>query len=539
MIARLLCATGAAALLGCAGATPAPTPAPTVRRTTTLSELRRQIDSMVALPEFRNAHWGILIVDPDRGDTLYSHNAGKLFMPASNMKVITGSVALAQLGPEFRFRTTFVARGGVCGGVLHGDLVVNGRGDPSVSDAMRGDAMVPMREIADSLAAHGITRIAGKIVAGENVFPDSSLGYGWSWDDLRDAYSAGVDELFFDEGYGRVVVRGGAQPGAPVTVAALPSSRYPVVRVEARTALAPDSGAVGSGGRLVMSRESQLETHVDPASGAEVLSGWIAPQWVDTLDVVYPDQNAAYLAALGQALSERGIVVTGALSPAGCGASGAASTVPTTAQRLEGGAGATAGRDTTATTPMDTIFVYQSLPLRDILRAMAKPSQNQIAEILLKTIGLERTGVGRADSGSAVVARQLLAWGAQPDGFVLRDGSGLSRYDYLTPETLVHTLAAIRHDTAFAAFYDALPIAGVDGTIAGRMRGTPAQGNVHAKTGYVANARSLSGYVTTADGRMLIFSALCNNWTVPVRDVERVQDSVAVGLASLRLDEGR
>jgi D-alanyl-D-alanine carboxypeptidase/D-alanyl-D-alanine-endopeptidase (penicillin-binding protein 4) len=312
-----------------------------------------------------------------------------------------------------------------------------------------------------------------------------------------------------------------------------------VVRVEAHTALAPDSGAVGSGSRPVMARASQLETHVDPATGVEVLTGWIAPQWVDTLDVVYPDQNAAYLAALGQAVSERGIVVTGALSPAGCGASDAAGAAHTTAQRLEGGAGATAGRVTTATTPMDTIFVYQSPPLRDVLRAMAKPSQNQIAEILLKTIGLERAGVGRADSGSAVVARQLLAWGAQPDGFVLRDGSGLSRYDYLTPETLVHTLAAIRHDTAFAAFYDALPIAGVDGTIAGRMRGTPAQGNVHAKTGYVANARSLSGYVTTADGRMLIFSALCNNWTVPVRDVERVQDAVAVGLASLRLDEAR
>src|SRR5690242_13847107 len=204
--------------LGCASGgshpNPAPQPAalPASQMATSASAqspvavLRANIDSLIADSVFRNANWGILIVDPDRGDTLYSHNAGKLFMPASNMKVITGSVALAQLGPEFRFRTTFVARGGVCGGVLHGDLVVNGRGDPSVSDAMRGDAMVPMREIADSLAAHGITRIAGKIVAGENVFPDSSLGYGWSWDDLRDAYSAGVDELFFDEGYGRVVV---------------------------------------------------------------------------------------------------------------------------------------------------------------------------------------------------------------------------------------------------------------------------------------------------------------------------------------------
>jgi D-alanyl-D-alanine carboxypeptidase (penicillin-binding protein 4) len=137
-----------------------------------------------------------------------------------------------------------------------------------------------------------------------------------------------------------------------------------------------------------------------------------------------------------------------------------------------------------------------------------------------------------------VVERQLLAWGAQPDGFVIRDGSGLSRYDYLSPETIVRTLASIRQDTAFSVFYDALPIAGVDGTIEWRMRGTAAQGNVRAKTGYVSNARSLSGYVTTADGRQLIFSALCNNWTVSVREVERVQDAIAVRLAELVREGG-
>jgi D-alanyl-D-alanine carboxypeptidase/D-alanyl-D-alanine-endopeptidase (penicillin-binding protein 4) len=104
----------------------------------------------------------------------------------------------------------------------------------------------------------------------------------------------------------------------------------------------------------------------------------------------------------------------------------------------------------------------------------------------------------------------------------------------VTPEALVRVLSAIRRDTAFRVFYDALPIAGVDGTIAGRMKGTPAEGNVHAKTGTVDKARSLSGYVTTADGELLVFSLLCNNWTVPVEDVERVQDAIAVMLASSR-----
>jgi D-alanyl-D-alanine carboxypeptidase/D-alanyl-D-alanine-endopeptidase (penicillin-binding protein 4) len=486
-----------------------------------LSALQHDIDSMVAQPQFRNAHWGILIVDPEGGDTLYSRNAGKLFMPASNMKIVTGSVALAQLGADYRFNTAFVTAGEVCGGVLHGDLLVMGRGDPSLSDAMREDAMIPMREIADSLAAHGVRTVRGRVISGSDAFPGSELGYGWSWDDLGDTYSAGVDELFFNEGYGRVVVRSGRRAASPVRVTALTSAHYPRLRVAARTGWAPDTVTPvlgGGGGAIGSSRyrrgNSDLTVLPDSLGRGLVLTGWIAPGVVDTIDVVFPDQSAAYLAALRGAIAERGIHVQNRTRQLG---------------KCAGAASASA---------LDTLFVYQSPPLRDILHAMEKPSQNQIAEILLRTLGLERASVGRPDSGAGVVERQLLAWGAQPDGFVIRDGSGLSRYDYLSPETIVHTLAAIRQDTAFTVFYDALPIAGIDGTIEYRMRGTAAEGNVHAKTGSIANARSLSGYVTTADGRQLIFSLLCNNWTVPASDVLRVQDAIAARLAELTTPVG-
>ena len=105
----------------------------------------------------------------------------------------------------------------------------------------------------------------------------------------------------------------------------------------------------------------------------------------------------------------------------------------------------------------------------------------------------------------------------------------------VSPRTIIHVLDAVRRHPDFRVFFDALPVAGVDGTLENRMRGTPAQGNVHAKTGYIDKARSLSGYVTTADGRVLVFSALCNNYSVPTKAVERVQDALAVRLASLRL----
>jgi serine-type D-Ala-D-Ala carboxypeptidase/endopeptidase (penicillin-binding protein 4) len=220
--------------------------------------------------------------------------------------------------------------------------------------------------------------------------------------------------------------------------------------------------------------------------------------------VTHRDPDEAYVAALTEALRSKGIAVDGAV------------VAPTAGD-----------------THIDTLYTLESPPLRDILPPLMKPSQNQIAEMLLRILALEKTGVGTADSGRAVVARQLVAWGAQPDGFIVRDGSGLARYDYLTPETVVHILAAMQKSPDFATFFASLPIAGVDGTIRTRMRGTKAENNLRAKTGTVAQARSLSGYVTSADGRTLLFSMLSNNFTAPVAEVTRVQDEIGAALANL------
>ena len=152
-------------------------------------------------PSFRNSNIGILIVKPGSIDTLYSRNAGRLFMPASNMKIITGSVALSLLGADYRYKTAFVTRGAIRDGALDGDLIVIGRGDPTVSDrAQQGDARTWMRRIADSLSARGIKRISGGLIRGGNAFPDSIYGYGWEWDDLSGSSAAPVDELEYNEG---------------------------------------------------------------------------------------------------------------------------------------------------------------------------------------------------------------------------------------------------------------------------------------------------------------------------------------------------
>jgi D-alanyl-D-alanine carboxypeptidase/D-alanyl-D-alanine-endopeptidase (penicillin-binding protein 4) len=433
---------------------------------------------------------------------LYTRHADQLFMPASNQKLLTASTALTLLGPEYRWPTTLLARGPVRRGVLDGDLVVRGTGDPSVSVSVYKDALIPLRALADSLRAHGVTRVHGRLVAAPSPFTDSPLGYGWAWDDLDEPYSAGVDALYFNEGFTQVAVVGGARAGEPVRAATRPASTYPALTVRARTVARAPAGAIAADSVAAL---PAIKVTQDSSRAGMLVSGTIAAGDSAVIEIAFRDHPAAYLAALREALRAQGIVVDEART------------------------------DTTAR--LDSLVAMVSPTLREILPYFEKPSQNQIGELLFKTLALSKTGTGTADSAQQVVSRQLLAWGAAPDGFAVRDGSGLSRHDFVTPRTIVHVLDAMRRSPDFKLFYDALPIAGVDGTIKNRMKGTPAAGNVHAKTGTLDKVRSLSGYVTTADGRLLLFSALTNNYVVPTRRVDQVTDALSIRLATLRLDQ--
>jgi len=473
------------------------TEAPARVGTTARRGLRTLADSLLDDRVFRSAHWGVLVVDPVHGDTLYSRNAGKLFMPASNQKLVTGAVALAVLGAEYRWETRVLGAASPVDGVLTGDLAVVAAGDPTWSDSLAGgDVLAPMRAFADSLHARGIREVTGRLLRGADHFPDSTLGYGWAWDDLDYSYSAPVDELFFNEGYATITVVGGAIAGQPVQVRRAPSRVVPeLARVDVVTA---DTGR----------SRVQWTADVRGARPALTLTGRVRAGDSVTVDVALRDPAGAWLDAFAEVLLARGIV-------------------------LRGGVDARSIADTTG---MVTLASRRSPPLAQVLARFEKPSQNQIGELLFKTLGLHRTGVGTADSGRVVVERQLVAWGIDSAGFAVRDGSGLSRHDYLTPETVLRVLDTMRRHPDFRVFYDALPVAGREGTLRTRMRGSPAEGNLRAKTGTLDKARALSGYLTSGDGRLLLVSMLANNHVVPNREVERVQDAIAVWLAGTALD---
>lgn len=474
---------------GAACARPAAAPAPLIDDR---ASLRHSIDSMLAAPETRSARWGVLIVDPESRDTLYAHDAAKLLVPASNQKILTAAIALDALGPEYRFETHFISAGPVRDGVLEGNLLVEGRGDPTVSDHMAGDAMLPLQAVADSIAARGITRIRGRLLPEGNAFADANIGHAWEHDDLATSSGAAIDELLFNEGIAEVMVQAGQNAGDTVTARTSPARSFPRLRVIATTtdSIGPDSVA-------------RLSAVKDTLRGDVVVSGTIPLGDSASLTVTFRDPAEAYLAALREALTDRGIVVE-------------------------------ESDMVTDSSAMRTLFTMRSPPLSDVLAAFLKPSQNQIGEMLFKTVALVETDTGTARVARRIFGERLRAWGAAEDGFLVWDGSGLSRQDLVSPQTIVRVLDTMRRHRDFQTYYDAFPVAGVDGTLRTRMRGTAAEANARGKTGTLSNVRSLSGYVTTADGRLLLYSVLCNNYLVPTAYISRVQDTIAVRLSRLR-----
>jgi D-alanyl-D-alanine carboxypeptidase/D-alanyl-D-alanine-endopeptidase (penicillin-binding protein 4) len=465
-----------------------------------VAALAAEVDSALADPAFARASWGVVVQSLDNGQVLYRRNAERLFLPASNLKILTAAAALVRLGADFRYRTVVLARGTRRTDTLAGDLVVAGRGDPTlVLDTAQGapDPLVSLRPWADSLEARGIRVIQGRVAGDATPFTGPQLGPGWAWDDLDADYSAPVGALQFNESVAYLVAVPGQAPGEPVRLSLLPRSA-PLRLFATATTAARDSVAAA------------LRWSRGPFGDSVSVAGSL-PAGHDTvrLPLSVPDPTRYFETSLTEALAGHGVAVAGA---------SAAADAPTS----------------------DTLFVWTSPPLSAVLPLFLKPSQNQIGETLLRTLGAVVAGVGSADSGRAVTGRTLSDLGVPPDAYVLADGSGLSRYDFVTPDALAQVLFALHARPDFQAFYDALPVAGVDGTLATRLMHTAAAGNVHAKTGSLTGVRALSGYVQTADGEHLLFVLLANNFTAPQRVVEAAQDRIVERLANFsRASEAR
>jgi D-alanyl-D-alanine carboxypeptidase/D-alanyl-D-alanine-endopeptidase (penicillin-binding protein 4) len=462
------------------------------------ARLSLALDSIFADTALAHAHIGIEVRDARTGETLYERNSDRLFVPASNLKLITAAAALEGLGPDFVFRTEIATAGTIRDGVLHGNLVVRGAGDPTLSERFYDDPRDVFRTWADSLRTHGITRIAGSIVGVDSAFPDAGLGAGWSWDDLDTYYAAEYGALQYNEGAIRVEVFPGRETGAPAVVVLHPATQY--VQIANRTVTGPP----GSETAISFGREE-----VGPGF---VISGGIAADTTSIgRDVAVRYPTLFFLTGLREALRDAGIVVEGPAMDA--------DELP-----LD---------DLTVRRAL-LLFTHVSLPLREILPGMMKPSQNWIAETLLLTVGRELRGEGTARAGTIAIDSMMAAWGLDEAELNMADGSGLSRYNLVSPDLIADLLGSMQTSAHSDVWLASLPVGGEDGTLERRMREPPLLRNVRAKTGSLSGVRALSGYLDTASGARIIFSTVVNNHARTAATVDRMVEAALARIAADR-----
>ena len=456
---------------------------------------------------WRNATWGVSVVSLDAGDTLFSIEPGAPLAPASNMKLLTTAAALRILGPEHRFRTYVLTEGDLVDGVLHGDLVLYGTGDPGMSDRYFRRKEDAFHRLIDQLEALGIHTVTGDLVGDASFLEGPLRPDGWDPRDLNDHFSAAVSALSFNENVVSFRVVAGS-PGEPPAVYTVPDNSGLAVINKARTV------ATGSRPRVHILRDEPL----DPVRvEGEILAG-SRDVWRE-MTVSVPAHFAA--SVFRATLERRGIVVAGSTR-----------VVDDPRQSvLAGGVTAPAlGR-----TGARVLARHVSEPLSAHLAVVNKESNNLFAELVFRTLGRTSEGVGSPEASARAVARELSALGVDMRTVVQRDGSGLSGGNRASASTFVSILDRMASSPSWETYWASLPEAGRRGEL-GRMYSTPAARNLRAKTGTIKGVSALSGMVRTGDGERVAFSILVNG-TPSTSRAKRVENQVGVLLASFRRPE--
>jgi serine-type D-Ala-D-Ala carboxypeptidase/endopeptidase (penicillin-binding protein 4) len=494
-------------------ASPSPAATPAVKTsspTATVADLQARISEVLRKPQFAPAMIGIKVASLETGRVLFEENAHKLLRPASNMKLYTVAAALDRLSPEYRFTTSVYAPAKPDStGLIRGDLTLYGRGDPSIAARFNnGDYFKAINDLAARVVAAGVKRVEGDLVGDETYFIGPQYGAGWEWDDLQWWYGAEVSSLTSNDNALDLSVKPGGQVGAPAIVTTGPPD--PLLNIVNRAKTAPKGS------------KRDLSIHRGLSSDEVEISGSIALDdrgYTGGIGISKPGLLFAYL--VRSALAQQGVIIKGRTRATG----------PLTSQASMNSA--------PPVSSLVEVASLQSPPLSIIAAQTMKPSQNLYTELLLRTLGKNAppTTPVRADqtsesSGLEVLKKFLNEAGVNPTSLALSDGSGLSRNDMITAEATLQLLTYMRRHRYAQVFRDALPIAGVDGTLRNRMKGTPAENNLRAKTGTLSSASSLSGYVTTAAGEELVFSIMVNNYPPDTGPVSLVIDPIAVLLAS-------
>jgi D-alanyl-D-alanine carboxypeptidase/D-alanyl-D-alanine-endopeptidase (penicillin-binding protein 4) len=430
-------------------------------------------DLGIFLNRIRSGSWGVMVTSLTRGDTLFARNAGAQMMPASTMKLFTSALAFDRFGVDYQFSTDILRDGPVdAAGTLHGNLILRGDGDPALSGRfMDGGPNAPMQTLAKQVAAAGITHITGNVIGDASAFDNQLVPEGWLTRYLGAAYAAKVSGLSLDDNVIWVAVSPGS--GRAAQVALEPATTTIPLINQART-------VGGSGANLRMQKRSD---------GTIVVRGTIGKRSpTRRYSYVVDDPPIFATGALMAALTANGVTVDGTT-------------------RL-------------GVTPQSATQVTSlaSPTLARMVSAMNRESLNHYAELLFRNAarGPGRTVQGSATTGNHAMRLFFHKIGADTTTIYNADGSGLSTLDRLTARSMIQLLS-YAHDAPWGpSFHASMPLAGESELLKKRMKGSPAQGNLHAKTGTTNDVISLAGYVTAVNGEVLAFAFIYNGtdrWT--------------------------
>ena len=468
--------------------------------------LAKRLDARLDRPPFNRQIWGVALVD-ERGRLLYGRNQDRLFIPASNTKLVVSAVAAALLPPDWTVKTSLYG-GPIAGGVLLGDLVLYGRGDPTMDRRCYAtDSTLPgvcdtdpfgrLRQMVDSLRSKGVQMVAGDVVGDGSYFEPTLIHPNWESFDLNWWYAAPVSGLGFHDNSVDFTWQPGPAAGTPAVISMEPDLGD--IAFENRTLTVPPGGESDIGDRFFR----------HPGTLSIWAEGTVAldhPRRTESFAL--PDPNLYAARALRQALADAGIAVAG-------------TTRSTTDSTLYAAL--------RTTLPLAEV---RSRPLRDWIFPILNTSQNWFSEMLLKQLG-RQLGRGGSWPEGLDVERRFLIDSVRVDStqFSLSDGSGLSSSNLVSPLAFTQLLRYMRQHRNFPAFAAGLPLAGGTGSLRNRFLGTPLAGKVRGKTGSISRVNSLSGYIELGRGRTLAFSVQANHHAQPGRAILAAIDSVVMEMA--------
>jgi D-alanyl-D-alanine carboxypeptidase/D-alanyl-D-alanine-endopeptidase (penicillin-binding protein 4) len=454
-----------------------------------VSRLRAEILAATTSPGVQRGTWGIVVHSLDRNERLFELNPRALLVPASVAKLASVASAVDAVGWDYRFETTVRTNGVIDNGTLRGDLFIVGSGDPAIG-ARGGD---DIETWIDALKASGIRRIEGRIIGDDNAIEEPRPALAWAWDDLGYPTGSLFGALNYGENKTLVTIEPGSAAGeaTALTLDAISQGR-PLVN---RTV----TGASGSA-PMVWPEQRPGETALTIAGSVPAGS-----------------PPARLMVSAGNPTLWFAIVFRNRLKLAGVEVDGEAADID----------------DVQAPAPTTMLYTYRSHPLSEIVSPLLKESINLYGEAVMR-LNAAGGALPTNDAALAGFRTRVAAWGIPADGQQLIDGSGLSRRDVITPEALLIVLRRMYDSSDASPWMRAFPIAGVDGSLENRMKGTAADRNVRGKTGTMSNIRSLAGYVTSADGEHLAFVIMVNDFEGPGAVAVQAIDSIAVHLATFK-----